>query len=186
MAARSSPTPRLTRRRCPSIPTPPSSGEVVNRCPPGVKHQIEPRYTMRQARRTQGTDFLPRKWSTGAQPRRGAVHGGVVPPVRNPCATEAPTPQSPRPTGPSGPNHAPRPISDAGETVCRRRTSATAAAGLFHKECSASGRVEERGYAWAPMTRYLSTREPVHAHERATPRSPAKQSVLHRSCKKHG
>jgi hypothetical protein len=141
---------------------------------------------MRKVRRTRGTDFLPRGWSTGAQPRQGAVHGGVVSPVRNPCTTEAPTPQSPRPTSPSGPNHAPRPISDAGETVCRRRTSATAAAGLFRKECGASGRVEERGYVRAPMTRYLSTREPVHAHERATPRSPAEESASRRSCKRRG
>jgi hypothetical protein len=98
-AARS-PNPRLMRRRRPSIPTQPSYDEVINRCPPGAKHQIESRYTMRKARRTRGTDFLLRKWSTGAQPRRGAVHGGVVPLVRNPCATEAPTPQSPRPTDP--------------------------------------------------------------------------------------
>jgi hypothetical protein len=167
-------------------PTQPSSGEVVNRCPPGAKHQIESRYTMQKARQTQRTDFLPRKWSIGALPRRGAVHGGVVPPVRNLCAKEAPTPQSPRPTSPSRPNHAPRSISDAGETICRRRTSATAAAGLFHNECGASGRVEERGYARAPMTRYLSTREPVHTHERATPRSPVEESASRRSCKKRG
>jgi hypothetical protein len=115
---------------------------------------------------------------------RGCVIRGS--PVRNPCATEAPTPQSPRTTGPPRPNHAPRPISDTGETVCRRRTSATAAAGLFRNECCTIGRVEERGYAWAPMTRYLSTREPVHSHERATPRSPAEESASRRSCKKCG
>jgi hypothetical protein len=118
-----------------------------------------------------------------ARPQGYVIRGS---PVRNPCATEAPTPQSPRLTGPPRPNHAPPPISDTGKTICRRRTSATAAAGLFRNECGASGRVEGRGYAWAPMTRYLSTHEPVHAHERATPRSPAEESASRRPCKKCG
>jgi hypothetical protein len=43
-----------------------------------------------------------------------------------------------------------------------------------------------RGYDWAPMTRYLSTREPVHAHKRATPRSSVEDSTPRRSCKKCG
>jgi hypothetical protein len=41
-----------------------------------------------------------------------------------------------------------------------------------------------RGYDWASMTQYLSTREPVHTHERATPRSSAEDSAPRRSCKK--
>jgi hypothetical protein len=45
---------------------------------------------------------------------------------------------------------------------------------------------ERRGYDWDPMTQYLSTRELVHAHERATPRSPTEDSAPCRSCKKCG
>jgi hypothetical protein len=43
-----------------------------------------------------------------------------------------------------------------------------------------------RGYDWALMTRYLSTRKPINAHERATPRSPAEESAPRPSCKKCG
>jgi hypothetical protein len=68
-------SPRPTETAAPPFLTLPSAGEVVNQCSPGAKHQIKSRFTMREAGRTRGMDFLPREWSAEARPRRRRIRG---------------------------------------------------------------------------------------------------------------
>jgi hypothetical protein len=68
-------SPRPTETAAPPFLTLPSAGEVVNQCSPGAEHQIKSRFTMREAGRTRGMDFLPREWSAEARPRRRRIRG---------------------------------------------------------------------------------------------------------------